>query len=148
MRDHIFGRAHTKLLLYTSSELDLNLYIGAIWVPSGVCRVRFLQSDFSLRGSMSFGTKCTSPPRVFPSSSLKANAKAAASLRSCRGSAVTWRRVRRTRCLGWCGLANVTPNVWSDLLRRAFSAGGRCLVGSYVTRGHQVCRPGPRVYPP
>ena len=83
IRDHSLGSAHTKLLLYTSSEFDFSL--EATWVPSRVWRVRFLQS---LRGSMSFGTKSTSSPRVFPSSNLKAKANAAASLRVCKGSAV------------------------------------------------------------
>ena len=54
-------------------------------MPSSDCLVLFLQS---LEGSQRIGVKVASSPRALPFSIFKANDIAAASLRSCRGSAV------------------------------------------------------------
>ena len=68
----------------TSSEFDLNFNRGDLGAFKG------LSSPFSTESERfnEFWYKMHKSPRVFPSSSLKANAKAAASLRSCRGSTI------------------------------------------------------------
>ena len=74
--DQIAGKTPSKLRLYTSRDEDFTFLVT--WVPSRVCRVRFLHNR---SGSMSFGVKLLSSPRPRPSRSLRAMDMAAASLR-------------------------------------------------------------------